>query len=263
MGTGLYSLSIKRNGIVKMVSHLTDYDLIRYQRQIQITGWGEAGQERIKNSKVFIIGAGGLGSPVALYLASAGVGEIRICDDDRVELSNLNRQILHADSHLGMTKVDSAEKTMREINPTITVTGILERVNEDNAERVIGKPDLILDCLDNYETRFMINSYCLKNNIPFIHAAVSGMAGQITFISPHETPCLRCFISEVPPKTFHPIVGAIPGVIGSLQAMEALKFLTGMGDLLKGRLLFFDGENASFEMVKLNRRPDCPDCGGR
>ncbi|NLF52582.1 MAG: HesA/MoeB/ThiF family protein [Leptolinea sp.] len=245
-----------------MVSKLTEYDLVRYQRQMIIQGWGEKGQQKIKNSKIFIIGAGGLGSSVALYLASAGVGDIRICDDDRVELSNLNRQILHADNRLGISKATSAECTLREINPSISITGVSACLTEENVQSLIGMPDMIIDCLDNYDTRFLVNSYCLNHGIPFIHGAVSGLAGQITFIKPYETPCLRCFVPTVPPKSELPIMGATTGIIGSLQAMEALKFITGVGDVLKGRLLFFDGENMSFETVTMNRRPDCPDCGG-
>lgn len=242
---------------------LTEYDLARYQRQMMIQGWSEAGQLKIKKSRVFIIGAGGLGSPVSIYLAAAGVGDIRICDDDTVELSNLNRQILHPDDRLGVSKAVSAEKTLHEINPTISVTGIAERLTEDNAERLIGTPDLILDCLDNFDTRFLINRYCLKHKIPFVHGAISGLAGQITFIQPFETACLRCFIPSAPPKSVFPVLGTTPGIIGTLQAMEALKYLAGVGEGLKGRILFFDGENMSFEMITVYRRPDCPDCGAK
>jgi molybdopterin-synthase adenylyltransferase len=242
---------------------LTEYDVTRYKRQMMIQGWGEAGQTKIKNSKVFIIGAGGLGSPVSIYLATAGVGEIRICDDDKVELSNLNRQILHPDNRLEMGKAISAEKTLHEINPTISVTGIPERMTEENTERIIGAPDLILDCLDNFETRFLINKYCVTHKIPFVHGAISGLAGQITFIQPYETACLRCFIPSAPPKSVFPVLGATPGVIGTLQAMEALKYLSGVGEGLKGRILFFDGDTMSFEMVTVKRRPDCPVCGDK
>ena len=131
---------------------------------------------------------------------------------------------------------------------------------EDNAERIIGQPDIVVDCLDNYPTRYLLNSYCVNHNIPLVHAAIWGLVGQITFINSPETPCLQCIIPDAPPKEVFPVLGATPGVIGALQAMEALKYLTGIGELLEGRLLLFDGENMSFENIKVNRRPNCPVC---
>jgi len=240
---------------------LSDYDINRYNRQILLNGWGTEGQRKIKNSTVFIAGAGGLGSPVAMYLTAAGVGEIRICDDDTVELSNLNRQILHSDSRIGQSKALSAEKTLRELNPSLSFHCFPERLAENNAEQIIGQPDIIVDCLDNYPTRYLLNSYCLSRKIPLVHGAIWGLIGQITFISPPETPCLQCIIPEAPPKEVFPVLGATPGVIGSLEAMETLKYLTEIGELLKGRLLLFDGENMSVEVIKVNHRPDCPVCG--
>ncbi|MHC1783683.1 MAG: ThiF family adenylyltransferase [Anaerolineaceae bacterium] len=240
---------------------LTDYDLNRYSRQMMLAGWGAEGQQKIKNSSVFIAGAGGLGSPVALYLAAAGVGEIRICDDDTVELSNLNRQILHSDSRIGQLKAHSAEQTLHEINPSLSFHCFAERLGENNAENIIGQPDIVVDCLDNYPTRYLLNSYCENHNVPLVHAAIWGLIGQITFIKSPETPCLQCIIPEAPPKEVFPVLGATPGVIGSLQVMETLKYLTGIGELLMGRLLIFDGENMSIENIKVNRRPGCCVCG--
>ncbi|MRS02683.1 HesA/MoeB/ThiF family protein [bacterium] len=242
-------------------SSLSDYDLQRYSRQMMLAGWGEAGQQKIKNSSVFIAGAGGLGSPVALFLAAAGLGEIRICDDDSVDLSNLNRQILHSDSRIGQLKARSAEQTLLEINPGITINAFAERLDETNTERIIGQPDIVVDCLDNYPTRYLLNEYCVTQRIPLVHAAIWGLIGQITFIQTPETPCLKCLIPEAPPKEVFPVLGATPGVIGSLQAMETLKYLTGIGECLKGRLLIFDGDNMSFETIKVKRRPGCSVCG--
>jgi adenylyltransferase/sulfurtransferase len=241
---------------------LDDYDRVRYNRQMLLDGWGEAGQRRIKNASVFIAGAGGLGSPVSMYLTAAGVGKIRLCDADTIELSNLNRQILHSDNRLRQLKAFSAERTLSAVNPSISIDVFTEYLEQDNAERIIGTPDLIVDCLDNYATRYLLNTYCIKHHIPLVHAAVWGLMGQLSFIDPPETPCLRCIFPEAPPKGVFPVLGATPGVIGSLQAMETLKFLTGVGDLLKGKLLLFDGEDMSLTMLNLKHLPGCPDCGG-
>jgi adenylyltransferase/sulfurtransferase len=226
-----------------------------------ISGWGQEGQCRLKASKVFIAGAGGLGSPVALYLAVAGVGEIRICDADTVDLSNLNRQILHSDARLGQPKADSAGATLREWNPSIRIVPLCVYLTQDNAEQVIGEPDIVIDCLDNYETRYLLNTYCIARRIPLVHGAVWGMSGQVTFLHPPETPCLRCLTPEPPPKSVFPVLGATPGTIGCLQAMEALKFITGVGTNLKGRLLTFDGDTMTFFTLKIRRVEACPDCG--
>ena len=243
------------------VDTLTDYDRTRYGRQMMIDGWGEEGQTKLKTSSVFIAGAGGLGSPVSIYLAVAGVGELRICDADRPELSNLNRQILHTDARIGELKAVSAEKTLRELNPTVRIVTYSEYLDEKSVERIVGKPDIVVDCLDNFETRYLLNSYCVKNNTPFVHGAIWGMIGQVTFLHPPETPCLECLVPEPPPKEVFPVVGVTPGVIGCIQAMEVLKFLTGVGTPLKGRLLVFDGEEMIFTSANVKRMPSCQECG--
>ncbi len=243
------------------VETLTNYDKTRYDRQMMIEGWGEEGQAKLKTSSVFIAGAGGLGSPVSIYLAIAGVGELRICDADRPELSNLNRQILHTDERIGELKAVSAEKTLRELNPTIKIVTYSDYLDENSVERIVGKPDIIVDCLDNFETRYLLNSYCVKNNIPFVHGAIWGMIGQVTFLHPPETPCLRCLVPEPPPKEVFPVVGVTPGVIGCIQAMEVLKFLTGVGTPLKERLLVLDGEEMIFTSANVKRIPSCQECG--
>ena len=239
---------------------LTDYDRIRYNRQMLIRGWGEAGQARLKSARVFIAGAGGLGSPVAMYLAAAGVGEIRLCDVDRVELSNLNRQILHCDERIGQPKTVSTEKTLKTLNPTVKVLAFPEYLDAENIDRVAGRPDILLDCLDNYETRYLLNRYALEQHIPLVHGAIWGMTGQATFLHPPKTPCMRCLVPEPPPREVFPVLGATPGVIGCIQAMEALKFLTGVGEVLRGRLLIFDGEEMVFHSARVERDPTCPEC---
>jgi adenylyltransferase/sulfurtransferase len=240
---------------------LTAYEKTRYDRQMLIRGWGEEGQTKLKASSVFIAGAGGLGSPVSIYLAVAGVGEIRICDADRLELSNLNRQILHNDERIGELKATSAERTLRELNPMLNIVAYSDYIDEDSVENVVGRPDILVDCLDNFETRYLLNAYCIKNKIPFVHGAIWGMTGQMTFLRPPETPCLKCLFPAPPPKETFPVVGVTPGVIGCLQAMEVLKFLTGVGTTLEGRLLICDGEEMSFDCVNVGRAPSCPECG--
>jgi adenylyltransferase/sulfurtransferase len=226
-----------------------------------IPGWGEEGQARIKAATVFIAGAGGLGSPVALYLAVAGIGEIRVCDADTVDLSNLNRQLLHSDERLGQPKAQSAEATLRQWNPSIRVTPLCVYLDQENAEDVIGSPDVVVDCLDNYETRYLLNRYCIAHHIPLVHGAVWGLFGQVTFLSPPETPCLRCLTPEAPPREVFPVVGVTPGLIGCLEAMEVLKAITGVGQNLKGKLLTFDGDDMSFFALNVRRVETCPDCG--
>jgi adenylyltransferase/sulfurtransferase len=243
------------------VAMLTDYDRSRYARQILIPGWGDEGQERIKNATVFIAGAGGLGGPVAIYLATAGVGTIRICDADVVELSNLNRQILHTDEGVGRAKAVSAERRLREVNPSLRIEGLEEFIDEASVERLVGKADVVLDCLDNYPTRFLLNAHCARKRIPLVHGAIWGMTGQVTVVQPPETPCLRCVIPEAPPKEVFPVLGVTPGVTGCLQGFETLKLITGIGVPLKGRMLTFDAEYMRFSTLNLRRVKGCADCG--
>lgn len=240
---------------------LSEYDISRYNRQMLIPGWGEEGQRKIKAAKVFVAGAGGLGGPVSIYLATAGVGEIRICDADVIELSNLNRQILHTDERVGKPKAESAEVTLRAINPSIKITAIKGYMDESTIAEFVGDANIVIDCLDNYPTRFLVNSHCMKKGIPMVHGAIWGMSGQVTFLSPPETPCLRCLVEEAPPKELFPVVGVTPGLTGCLQVMEALKYLTGVGRNLKNKLLTVDGETMRFASLNLRRLNGCPDCG--
>ena len=249
------------NNMESDLSRLTDYERDRYNRQMLISDWGEAGQFKLKHSSVFIAGAGGLGSSASIYLAVAGVGEIKICDFDRIELSNLNRQILHPEKRIGELKAVSAEKTLREMNSSINILTYTDRLTAENIEKIVGKPDVIIDCLDNFDTRYLLNRYSITHKVPFVHGAVWGMTGQATFIAPPNTPCLRCIFPEAPPQATFPILGANAGIIGCVQAMEVLKFLTGIGPALQGRLLIFDGEEMTLNSIKIARRPSCPECG--
>lgn len=233
-----------------------------YRRQIAIAGWGIEGQNKLRDSRVFVAGAGGLGSAVLYYLAVAGVGSITVCDADNIELSNLNRQILHPHKSIGMAKADSAAMSLAETNPYITVTGVRDRITQDNAEALVGRADLIIDCLDNHETRHFLNHVSVKRGMPMVHAGVSDFHGQITFLHPPKTPCLACFYPLESERREIPVVGCTPAVLGSLEAMEALKYLTGIGETLKGRLLLFDGMTPEFYTMKLEKTPGCRVCGG-
>ena len=241
---------------------LSDDEKERYHRQMIFPEWNGERQRRLKSSRVFIAGAGGLGSPVSIYLAVAGVGTLRICDNGEPELSNLNRQILHDDSRIGMNKAVSAQKTLVRLNPNLNVEAVPETLCSDTVEKIIGDVDVIVDCLDNFDTRHVINRYAVKKSIPFLHAGVYGMSGQMMFIRTPETPCLWCMHPGSQPKMLFPIVGATAGVIGSLQALEAVKYLSGAGSCFFGRLLVWDGGAMRFEELEQRKMPGCPVCGG-
>jgi adenylyltransferase/sulfurtransferase len=244
-----------------MAATLTPEEKQRYHRQMILPSWGEEGQRVLKDSCLFVAGAGGLGSPVAMYLAAAGVGALRICDSGTVELSNLNRQILHGDDRIGEEKSLSAEKTLKAVNPLVEIIPLTEKINADNIPSLVGDARLMVDCLDNFQTRYTLNEYAVKTGLPLIHAGVNGLCGQIAFIHPPETACLACLVPEGPPSEIFPILGATAGVLGCLEAMEALKYLTGTGELLKGRLLFCDGEIMHFQEVSFDKDPECRVCG--
>lgn len=225
--------------------------------------WGETGQAKIAGATVFIAGAGGLGSPAAIYLAAAGVGALRICDFDVVDVTNLNRQILHGTAAVGHLKVESAFQTLGRLNETVRVEAISEKITDENAQRLIAGADVVVDCMDNFPTRYTLNRACLALSIPLVHGCVWGVEGRLSvFRSPH-TPCLRCLYAEGPPPGTFPVVGATPGVIGSLQALETLKLITGLGKTLENRLLLWNGLEQSFRTLPLRKDPLCPDCSAR
>lgn len=239
---------------------LTENELERYDRQIMIDGFGKEGQERLKRAKVFIAGAGGLGSPVSIYLAAAGVGRIRIVDDDRVEISNLSRQILHWDGDVGSSKAESAKEKLQRLNQNVQLEGISERITEDNILQLVADCDLIVDAMDNFPTRYSLNKAALAKNIPFLHGAVYGFEGRATTIIPGKTPCLRCIYPKAPAPEKFPVIGVAPAVIGCIQATEAIKYILGLGELLGGRLLVYDGLSLRFFEFKLKKDPECKEC---
>ena len=239
---------------------LTEYDLTRYGRQIML--FGEDAQRRLKASRLFVAGAGGLGSPLCTYLAVAGIGHLRLVDFDKAELSNLNRQILHWDEDVGRLKVESAQEKLRQINSSIEIEVSSEKIDDSNVESLVGDADGIVDCMDNFPTRYILNKTAIRKRIPFFHAAIYGFEARVTTFVPGETACLRCLFPDVPPPSeAFPVVGATPGIAATIQAMEIIKHFSGYGTPLKNRILIFDGDAARFLEFKLRRDPSCPDCG--
>ncbi len=239
---------------------LTETEQERYRRQILL--FGEEGQDLLKRSHIFIAGAGGLGSPVSLYLAVAGVGTLTLVDNDRVERTNLNRQILHRDRDLGRKKIDSALDTLRGINPDITVQGVTETLGEGNVGQLVGTADGIVDAVDTYTIRYLLNEVACRKQIPLFHGAVQGFYGQAATILPPDTACLRCMFAHPPPTEPAPVLGVTPGIIGLIQANEVIKYLLGCGDLLTNRLLIWDGLRARVDEIAVQKNPSCPVCGG-
>ncbi len=241
---------------------LTPDELQRYERQIMMKGFGEEGQEKLKRARVLIVGSGGLGSPVAIYLAAAGVGTIALVDHDRVELSNLNRQVLHWTGNIGMSKIDSAGEKLKRLNPNVSIEAIPETLDEDNVSRIVAGADLIVDALDNLPTRYLLNKAAIENNIPFLHGAVYGFEGRAMTVIPGKTACLNCvYHGAVPRKEKFPVIGVTPAVIGCIQATEAIKHIVGMGRLLTNVLLSYDALEMKFTEFKVSRDPKCEHCG--
>ncbi|MHC1587481.1 MAG: HesA/MoeB/ThiF family protein [Candidatus Syntropharchaeia archaeon] len=230
----------------------------RYDRQIMI--FGEEAQKKLKKAKVFVAGLGGLGSPISIYLTVAGVGNIRIVDCDVVERSNLNRQILHWEKDIGSMKSKSAEEKLREMNPDVNIEAFHEEINEDTVFELVGDSEIIVDAMDNFEARYLLNKVAIERRIPLVHGAVYGFEGRITTIIPGETPCLRCIYPRAPPASKFPAIGTAPGVIGVIEANEVIKLITGVGEVLKGALLIWDGLDSSFERVRIERKEDCKEC---
>lgn len=227
-----------------------------------IKGFGEEGQLKLKRARVTIAGAGGLGCPAALYLAAAGIGRITIIDGESVELSNLNRQVLHWTKDVNKRKAASVVRKLRKLNPHIKVEARSQKITEENARNLVKGSKVVVDCLDNWSTRFLLNEACVKEEIPLVHAGIHGLYGQITTIIPYKTPCLRCILPKSPreEKKF-PVLGTTPGVLGLLEAFEVIKLITGIGSLLLGKILVFDGETMNFEEIRVERNERCPVCG--
>jgi molybdopterin/thiamine biosynthesis adenylyltransferase len=245
---------------------LTAEQKIRYSRHLLIPEVGAEGQVKLLRSRALLIGAGGLGSPAALYLAAAGVGTIGIIDFDTVDLSNLQRQVIHNTSRIGQKKVDSARQTIEALNPDVTVVGHEEMLDAGNVDRIIAGYDVILDGTDTFETRYILNDAAVAANIPVIHASVFRFEGQLTVFTPYDGPCYRCLYPTPPPPELAPgcsvagVLGVVPGIMGLLQTNEALKVLLGIGDTLAGRLLLFDALDGTFQELRLRRDPKCPVC---
>lgn len=240
----------------------------RYERNTLVAAIGIQGQEKLLQSKVLLVGAGGLGSPVALYLTAAGVGTLGIVDEDRVDLSNLQRQILHTEKTIGKAKVESARTRLQELNSHVHLHTYYERATADSLRQMICAEnyDIILDGTDNFATKFLINDVCVAMRKPFIHAGVLAMQGQLMTYVPGKGPCYRCFFEEEPQAGTVPtskdvgILGAVAGTIGTLQATEAVKYLTGTGELLLGTLLVYDGVRMTFRRIPFAKNPHCTAC---
>jgi molybdopterin/thiamine biosynthesis adenylyltransferase len=240
---------------------LTPSERERYDRQIMIGEIGQEGQEKLKRSRVVIAGAGGLGSPIAIYLTAAGIGRIRMIDHDQVTLSNLNRQILHWEEDIGRKKVDSARTKLRSLNSAVEIEAIAETVTEGNVSRLVEGFDVIVDAMDNLPTRYILNRCAIQRNIPFFHGAVNGFEGRVMTIIPGATACLRCMYRGPVPQEKFPVIGVAPAVIGIIQATEVIKHLVGIGKLLTNRLLIYDGLKVSFSEFAVNKNPNCDHCG--
>lgn len=241
-----------------MKEEISQFMSSRFERQLPLIG--HEGQKKLENSTVLIAGAGGLGSPAATYLALAGVGEIIIVDDDNIQESNLNRQFLHAAASVGHRKVYSAEKTLHKLAPDTSIIAYPTRIDQSSVHHLVRDADIVIDALDNYETRFILHDSAWNAGIPYIHGAIEGFSGQLTSIIPGKTPCLNCLIPAAPPSGKVPVIGATAGVIGSMQAMEAIKFLSGTGTMMAGRLLIWDGLLGRSEYLKIGRRKNCNFC---
>ncbi|MBT9131067.1 MAG: putative adenylyltransferase/sulfurtransferase MoeZ [candidate division WS2 bacterium] len=246
---------------------LREDQIERYSRQIILPNVGGKGQEKLLNAKVLIIGAGGLGSPCALYLASAGIGKIGIVDSDKVELNNLQRQILHSNSNVGKTKVESAKERMTGINPDVEVITYNLRLTSENILDIIRNYDIIVDGSDNFPTRYLVNDACVISRKPLSHGGIFRFDGQAITILPHQSACYRCLFPEPPLPGLVPscqeagILGAVAGIIGTIQANEALKYILEIGNLLAGKLLVFNALDSSFRQVKVPKDPKCQICG--
>ena len=252
------------------MDELTDRQLERYARNVILDEVGEEGQLKLLSTKVLVVGAGGLGAPLLLYLAAAGIGTIGVIDDDTVDVTNLQRQVIHDDAAVGHAKVESATKRLRALNPDIVIEPISARLNAENAAEIIARFDLVADGSDNFITRYLLNDLCYRLKKPLVSAALLRFEAQISTFKAHlgsPHPCYRCLFPEQPPEDLIPrcetagILGPVAGVMGSLQATEVLKEILGIGDSLSGRLVMFDALSMAFREVRFKRDPHCSTCG--
>jgi len=238
----------------------------RYSRHLLIPEIGVGGQQKLLDAKVLLLGAGGLGSPTALYLAAAGVGTLGIVDDDVVDLSNLQRQVIHSTQRIGIPKVDSAEESIHALNPDVEVVKYQTRIDASNIMEIIGGYDVIVDGVDNFPTRYLLNDASVRLRIPVVSASILGFDGQLSVFKPYDGPCYRCLFREPPPAELAPscgangVLGVLPGTMGLLQATEVVKLILDIGDSAVGRLLLYDALGATLTEVKVHRDPDCPIC---
>jgi len=237
---------------------LTDSEKERYFRQLSVQGWD---QEKLKSAKVLIVGLGGLGSASAVYLTIAGVGRLRLCDRDRVRRSDLNRQILYSEGSVGKLKIEEAKQRLTSLNPYIEIETVSKFINKQNADELTKSCDLIVDGMDNNESRFILNEQSVKMQIPYVYGAVQGWEGFVGLFHPPHTACLACIIAQDRQKPdVIPVPGVLPGVIGLFQATEVLKFIMGVEQSLKGRMLIYDSRNLTFDIIETEKSPKCPCC---
>jgi adenylyltransferase/sulfurtransferase len=236
-------------------------ELERYDRQMIIEGWGVEGQEKLKSSRATVIGVGGLGCPICLYLSAAGIGTLTMVDDGKFELSNLNRQVLGWTADIDRLKVESVVEKIRSLNPNVNLEIISEKVNEHNVDDIISGSNVVIDALSNWKARFILNRSCVKQGIPMVHAGIKGFYGQAMTIVPGKGPCLSCVIPGIPPEEPRfPVLGTTPGLLAMVQVTEAIKILLGLGEPLIGRMLIYDGTDHSFMLLDVKRSDTCPVC---
>ena len=263
---GGFTLWKDRGYEVETPRTLTAEQRERYSRHLLLPEVGSDGQQKLLDAKVLLLGAGGLGSPAALYLAAAGVGTLGIVDDDDVDLSNLQRQVIHSSERIGVPKVDSAEQTIEALNPDVKVEKYPVRLGADNIVEIISGYDVVVDGLDNFPTRYLLNDASVRLGIPVVSAAILGFEGQLSVFKPYDGPCYRCLFPVPPPAELAPscgangVLGVLPGTMGLLQATEVVKLILDQGEPLIGRLLMYDALSARFTEVKVRRDPDCPIC---
>ncbi len=247
--------------------NLSNDEIMRYSRHLIIPEVGIEGQRKLKAARVLMIGAGGLGAPVALYLAAAGVGTLGVVDYDTVDFTNLQRQVIHGTGDVGRLKLESARNTITEINPNVKVVGYAEKLTSENALQIFKDYDLVVDGTDNFPTRYLVNDACVLTGIPNVYASIFRFEGQASVLALPDGPCYRCWYPEPPPPGLVPscaeggVLGVLPGIMGTLQAMETIKLILGIGQPLKNRVMLFDALQMKFRELKLRKNPDCPVCG--